>query len=64
MAGTALALSEIQDLLQGLHQPVELGLAEICITDHCDYVPVDKGVGYYRPDAYFADQLLKMMGYP
>src|SRR5688572_15874892 len=36
-------------------QAVELGLAEICITDHLDVVPVDKGVGYYRSDAYFAD---------
>ncbi len=36
-------------------QAVELGLAEICITDHLDFVPVDKGFGYYQPDAYFAD---------
>ncbi len=36
-------------------QAVELGLTEICITDHLDFVPVDSGFGYYRPDAYFAD---------
>ncbi|HYI16238.1 MAG TPA: histidinol-phosphatase HisJ family protein [Thermomicrobiales bacterium] len=34
---------------------VELGLAEICITDHCDFVPVDDGADYYRPVPYFAD---------
>ena len=42
-------------VLDRCRQAVELGLAEICITDHCDFVPVDKGVDYYRPDAYFAD---------
>lgn len=36
-------------------QAVELGLAEICVTDHLDFVPLDKGFGYYRPDTYFAD---------
>lgn len=34
---------------------VELGLAEICITDHLDLIPYDSSSGYYRPDAYFAD---------
>jgi len=42
-------------IMERCRTAVDLGLAEICITDHCDFVPVDKGVGYYRPDAYFAD---------
>ncbi|HUG16683.1 MAG TPA: histidinol-phosphatase HisJ family protein [Thermomicrobiales bacterium] len=36
-------------------QAIALGLAEICVTDHCDYMPADKGHGYYRPQAYFAE---------
>jgi histidinol-phosphatase (PHP family) len=34
---------------------VALGLREICVTEHCDYVPQDEGCGYYRPEAYFAE---------
>lgn len=34
---------------------IALGIPEICITDHADFVPEDKGYGYFRPDAYFAD---------
>ncbi len=34
---------------------IELGLAEICVTDHADFVPKSRSNGYYRPDAYFAE---------
>jgi histidinol-phosphatase (PHP family) len=32
----------------------EIGLAEICVTDHDDYEPREESRGYYRPDAFFA----------
>lgn len=34
---------------------IELGIRELCITEHCDWHPLDMGVGYYRPEAYFAE---------
>lgn len=34
---------------------IELGLAEICVTDHSDFVPKVRSNGYYRPGAYFAE---------
>lgn len=34
---------------------IELGLTEICVTDHADFVPKSRSNGYYRPDAYFAE---------
>lgn len=34
---------------------IELGLTEICVTDHADFVPNSRSNGYYRPDAYFAE---------
>lgn len=33
----------------------ELGIRELCITDHCDWHPLDTGFDYYDPAAYFAD---------
>jgi histidinol-phosphatase (PHP family) len=32
---------------------VELGIAELCVTDHCDWHRLDEGTGFYRPAAYF-----------
>ena len=31
------------------------GVAEICITEHVDFVPGDESTGYFNPDAYFAE---------
>jgi histidinol-phosphatase (PHP family) len=35
-------------------QALALGLREICITDHCDFTPLEPSRGYYRPADYFA----------
>ena len=34
---------------------LELGINEIAITDHADFVPEDKSTGYYQPDRYFEE---------
>jgi histidinol-phosphatase (PHP family) len=34
---------------------IELGLREICLTEHADFVPLDETAGFYRPDDYFAE---------
>lgn len=34
---------------------IELGIAEIAITDHADYIQADAGANYYDADAYFAE---------
>lgn len=36
-------------------EAIELGLAEICITDHFDLMKGDDGAGYYQPEGFFAD---------
>jgi len=36
-------------------QAIALAIPEICITDHADFVPQDRGAGYFRPDAYVAE---------
>jgi histidinol-phosphatase (PHP family) len=42
----------IEDVCQ---QAIERGIAEIAITDHADFIELDAGAGYYRPDDYFAE---------
>lgn len=44
-----LSLSELCDLA------IELGIPEICTTDHADYERQDEGYDYFNPDAYFAE---------
>src|SRR5688572_8481812 len=34
---------------------IELGIPEICTTEHADWVPGDIGAGYFQPAAYFAE---------
>jgi histidinol-phosphatase (PHP family) len=34
---------------------IELGIPEICITEHADFVPEDEGYRYFAPAAYFAE---------
>ena len=34
---------------------IELGIGELCITDHCDWHPLDESTGVYRPAAYFEE---------
>lgn len=36
-------------------QAIALGLAEICITDHWDYHPLEPSRDYYQAEAYFAE---------
>jgi histidinol-phosphatase (PHP family) len=36
-------------------QAIALGLSEICITDHCDYYPLEPSSGYYDPVACLAE---------
>ncbi len=36
-------------------EAIRLGLPQVCFTEHVDYVPEDDGVGFFDPDAYFAE---------
>jgi histidinol-phosphatase (PHP family) len=36
-------------------QAIALGLREICVTDHCDFTPLDASSGYYQAAGYFAE---------
>jgi histidinol-phosphatase (PHP family) len=36
-------------------QVIELGIPEIAVTDHADFIEADEGYLYYRPDAFFRD---------
>lgn len=42
-------------MTEACEQALRLGLAEICFTEHVDYVPGDAGTGFYDPEAYFAE---------
>ncbi len=41
-------------LEQICERAIALGIPEICITDHVDFVPGDPSTGYFQPEAYFA----------
>jgi histidinol-phosphatase (PHP family) len=44
-----------QSIMDVCSRAVELGIAEIAITDHADYIRGDIGANYYEPKGYFAD---------
>ncbi len=41
-------------LEQVCERAIALGIPEICVTDHIDFVPDDPSTGYFQPEAYFA----------
>jgi len=42
-------------LAERCERAIELGLREICVTDHADFIPKDAAADYYRPETYFAE---------
>ena len=44
-----------QTMAEVCERAIELGIPEIALTEHVDFVPGDIGTGYFRPEAYFAE---------
>jgi histidinol-phosphatase (PHP family) len=52
---TRFSIDSEMEMEEACRQAIQLGLREICFTDHIDLVPGDELGGYFNPEDYFAE---------
>ncbi len=52
---TTFSMDSQMPMEDACREAIRLRLPQVCFTEHVDYVPEDEGVGFFDPDAYFAE---------